>query len=463
MAWYLYSSYVIGKGYVSTEILNQTGNLQWTSDSDTLAVTLTFDSALDLAEGRSHLILKREGNKDPIFMGVVTKKENKKNISTYTAQDYAFYLNKNEEDLIQFNNANAKQAIYSLLGKYGIGGAVTTLNTTINKVYKGKTVSDIIDDILDQCTKELGQEVVKEMRGNVLWIDKVSNLKADCKYVMDDDYSVTRSMEEMYNNVSVIASEESDKGVYANARDNNTIGIFGLLSKVLSIDASNASQAQNVANKYLDNYNATKRELTVTLTDVEGCENITAKRSIPISVSKYGVQGYYKVKSAQHTLNNGIYKIAVTIDFSGATFVDPPELAAAGNSSQTTISSVSGSVSGKASDIIAYAKQFLGVPYVSGGGNPPKSFDCSSFVAYVFNHFGYNLTAYTWDMIKQGTQVNMSDIQPADMVFFDNTGHVGIYIGNDQFIHCPHTGDVVKISTFSGYYANECNAVVRVI
>lgn len=460
MSWYLYSSYVIGKGYVSTDILDQTGNLQWSNDSDTLAVTLTFDSALDLAEGRSHLILKRD--KNIVFAGVITKKENKKNTSSYTAQDYAFYLNKNEEDIIQFNGTNAKQAIYSLLGKYGIGGAVTPLTTVINKVYKGKTVSEIIDDIMDQCTKELGEEVVKEMRGNVLWIDKVSNLKVDCNYVMGDDYSVTRSMEEMYNNVYVITNEESDKNSYANAQDKDMISIFGLLSKVLSIDKGNIAQAQNVANKYLDNYDATKRELTVTLTDIEGCEGIRAKRSIPISISKYGIQGYYKVKSAQHSLNDGVYKIAVTIDFSSATFVDPPELTAA-TSSETSTSSVSGSTSSKASDIIAYAKQFLGVPYVSGGGNPPSSFDCSSYVAYVFNHFGYNLDSYTYSMINQGTKVSMSNIQPCDMVFFFNTGHVGMYIGNDQFIHCPHTGDVVKISTFSGYYANNCNAVVRVI
>lgn len=72
-----------------------------------------------MAEGRSHLVLKKSDK--VIFAGLVTQKINKDKTSSYTAQDYSFYLNKNEEDIIQFNGSSAKQAIYSLLGKYGIG------------------------------------------------------------------------------------------------------------------------------------------------------------------------------------------------------------------------------------------------------------------------------------------------------------------------------------------------------
>lgn len=460
MAWYLYSTYIIGDtgatNSTPVDILSKCNNLSWTNDSDTLAVTLTFDSILDLAEGRSHLVLKK--NSKEVWAGLVTKKTNKDKTSSYTAQDYAFYLNKNEEDIIQFNGTNAKQAIYSLLGKYGIGGACTTLDKGINKVYKGKKVSEIIDDILDQCTKEIGEEVVKEMRGNVLWIDRVSNLKIDCEYKVGNDFSVTRSMEEMVNNVYVITNEESDKnGAYANAQDSNSISAFGLLSKVISIDKANTSQSKNIADKYLFNYNATKKELTVTLLDIENCEDIRAKRKIPITIKKYGVDGYFKVKSAQHSLANNIHKINVTIDFSGVTFKDPPELTEA----QTSSANSTTTSNSKHSEIIAYAKKFLGVPYVSGG-KTPDGFDCSGFVSYVFKNFGYELTPYTYDMINEGTKVDVSSIQQCDLVFFDNTAHVGIYIGNDQFIHSPNIGDVVKISQFSGYYEDNCNAVVRV-
>lgn len=63
-------------------------------------------------------------------------------------------------------------------------------------------------------------------------------------------------------------------------------------------------------------YDKTKKEMTVTLLDIENCEDIRANRKIYIPVKKYGMDGYYRIKSAQHTLNNNTHKIAVTIDFS---------------------------------------------------------------------------------------------------------------------------------------------------
>lgn len=453
--WSLYSTYIIGdSGATNTEpkdILGYCNNLSWTNDCDTLAVTLTFDSILDLAEGRSHIMLKRDDK--TFFVGIVVSKTNKDKTSSYTVMDYAMYLNRNEISVIQFNNANAKQALEQLCNKYSIPHAITPLNTVINKIYKGKKVSEIIDDILELCKNEIGEDVIKEMRGNVLWIDKVSNLKVTCKYKVGNDFSITRSMEDMVNYVDVITNEEDDKSSYAHAYDDNNIKIFGMLSKVISIDKENISQAQNIADKYLANYNATKKELTVTLLDVEGCEEIRAKRMIPITISKYGVDGYYKVKSAQHSLSNNIHKINVTLDFSGISFKDPVEL--------TNTNSSDAKKANKHGEIIEYAKKFLGVPYVSGG-KTPNGFDCSGFVSYVFKNSGYSLTPYTYDMINEGTQVSLSEIQTCDLVFFFNTEHVGIYIGGDQFIHAPHTGDVVKISQFSGYYEDNCNAVVRV-
>ncbi len=53
-----------------------------------------------------------------------------------------------------------------------------------------------------------------------------------------------------------------------------------------------------------------------------------------------------------------------------------------------------------------------------------------------------------------GVPVRRSQLQPGDLVFFDGLGHEGLYVGNNQFIHAPHTGDVVKISSISGWYAS---------
>jgi len=463
--WRFFTNYLVGHSYKDyIDVTKYCSNWAWTDDKDTIAQTLTFDSILDFAEGRSHIILKK-GDKT-IIAGVVTQKPQKKNSCNYTAQDYSFYLNKDQIKVYQFNGEDAKSCIYRILEDNNVGGACMTLNTKISKLYWGKTYIDIIKDILEQCKAEIGEDIFMEMRGTVLWIDKVSNLKLNCKYIMGNDYTVTRNMENMCNYVIVSnSSTGSESGestsppsILATLRDDKNIQIFGRMSKILQVEGQNEAQARTTGQNYLNNFDATNREVTVTLLDVVNGENIRANRQMPLDISKYGVKGYYKIKNAQHTLKGGTHKVQVTIDFSGASFEDNTVYKTPTGSS---IKASNGN--SKADEIISYAKQFLGRPYEHGGGNPPNSFDCSSFVSYVFSHFGINLTAYTYDMINQGTRISISNIQPGDVLFFYNTGHCGIYIGNDQFIHAPHTGDVVKISTFSGSYSSVCNAAIRVI
>jgi cell wall-associated NlpC family hydrolase len=73
---------------------------------------------------------------------------------------------------------------------------------------------------------------------------------------------------------------------------------------------------------------------------------------------------------------------------------------------------------------------------------------------YVYAQLGIQLPHYAAAQFGFGTPVPRDQLQPGDLVFFDGLGHVGIYIGANQFVHAPQTGDVVKISTISGWYAS---------
>lgn len=110
------------------------------------------------------------------------------------------------------------------------------------------------------------------------------------------------------------------------------------------------------------------------------------------------------------------------------------------------------------SAIVEYAKQYLQYKYVSGGASPSTGFDCSGFTQYVYKHFGISLYRSSKDQIKNGVVVEKSDLQPGDLVIFNNDtntaiGHVGIYVGDGNFIHASNPSDGVKITTLlSGYY-----------
>jgi peptidoglycan DL-endopeptidase CwlO len=103
--------------------------------------------------------------------------------------------------------------------------------------------------------------------------------------------------------------------------------------------------------------------------------------------------------------------------------------------------------------VVGIAMRYLGVPYRWGGASP-SGFDCSGLVVYVFAQMGVSLPHSSYSQYGMGTPVSIGQLQPGDLVFFSGASHVGIYIGGGQFIHAPHTGDVVKISSLSGYYSS---------
>jgi len=102
---------------------------------------------------------------------------------------------------------------------------------------------------------------------------------------------------------------------------------------------------------------------------------------------------------------------------------------------------------------VAIAKHYLGVPYVWGGADPLNGFDCSGLTKFVYAQLGVQLPHYAASQWNMGHRVDSGQLQPGDLVFFeprfDGPGHVGIYIGNDQFIAAPHTGDVVRTGSLS--------------
>jgi cell wall-associated NlpC family hydrolase len=114
----------------------------------------------------------------------------------------------------------------------------------------------------------------------------------------------------------------------------------------------------------------------------------------------------------------------------------------------------------KAQQALAIAQQYLGTPFVWGGASPATGFDDPGLVQYAYGQVGVQLPRTTSDQFTVGTPVSAAELHPGDLVFFqDPSGyvfHVGLFAGNGQFLHAPHTGDVIKYSSLSEpYYAQQ--------
>ncbi len=118
--------------------------------------------------------------------------------------------------------------------------------------------------------------------------------------------------------------------------------------------------------------------------------------------------------------------------------------------------------------IVDFALQYLGCPYV-WGGNGPNCFDCSGLTKYVYANFGYSLNRTASAQLSNGVPVSRSELQPGDLVFFNThrvstpVSHVGIYIGGDRFVHASTNSYAVEIDSLSGHYANTYVYARRII
>ena len=151
------------------------------------------------------------------------------------------------------------------------------------------------------------------------------------------------------------------------------------------------------------------------------------------------------------------------INYNGSVgYVSSQYLSATSSGSTSTSSSVD--------KVISYAKSLLGKPYV-WGAQGPSSFDCSGYTYYVFkNSANITLPRVSQDQSNYGTYVSRSNLRAGDLVFFDTSGandgnvsHVGIYLGNNQFIHASSSKKKVVISEMTSYYSEAFVRARRVL
>jgi hypothetical protein len=119
-------------------------------------------------------------------------------------------------------------------------------------------------------------------------------------------------------------------------------------------------------------------------------------------------------------------------------------------------------------NLVDYARNFLNIRYVYGGSSP-QGFDCSGFTCYIFSKFGYVLPRRALEQVEIGEPVLKEELQPGDLLFFitlsaKQINHVGIYLGNGNFIHASSGAGSVRISTLNeSYYQKRFQCARRIL
>ncbi len=117
-------------------------------------------------------------------------------------------------------------------------------------------------------------------------------------------------------------------------------------------------------------------------------------------------------------------------------------------------------------DVVVRAMGLIGVPYQWGGNNPREGFDCSGLVTHVYREaIGMRLPRTSRLISERGRQVRRTRLAPGDLVFFNTTrqsfSHVGIYVGDDRFVHAPSSGSLVRVESMEVRYWRQRYAGAR--
>ena len=167
---------------------------------------------------------------------------------------------------------------------------------------------------------------------------------------------------------------------------------------------------------------------------------------------------------------NGLWKVTILAGL--IAFAVPPALAAEEPAETITAAPAASAAGGNyldsARELVIRALALIGVNYKWGGNTPDDGLDCSGLVSHVFREVaGIVLPRDSRAMSKVGEKVGKSDLQPGDLVFFNTLrrpfSHVGIYIGEQRFVHAPSRGGEVEVSDLhSRYWQKHYNGARRV-
>lgn len=312
------------------DVSDMIGNLTWRDTVDTLGVEVNFDLPVnrydkdfeflyDITLGDPIQILNDKG--ETLVQAIIVTENPNGKITNFTAYDMAWYLNKSTV-IKQFKKMMGNDCVKSLCKEIGINVEVSGLDTKIDKIYNDKTISDVIKDIIEQCSQFNSKKFFIEFDNGTLKVMPYQKIKVFGTFEIQKDkfinineniggVSLSKSIIDMKNSVLVITENKGAIRIVGQEQDNKSIEKYGKLQEVIKLDEKEFSKANLVAKNELKKLNKITEDFSI---DVLGNDGVKSGRVIDINLEMFNIKGEYLIKESNHTISNNIHKVSLKLE-----------------------------------------------------------------------------------------------------------------------------------------------------
>lgn len=394
-----------------------------------------------------------------LFRGFVYEREKSSgNSMSFLCYDYCAKLN---DIKVSYNikNESASSIYNKVLSEYGLNkGDIVGASTPISKVFLGTTIYDMVMSAYTEESKATGKKYMLYSKGDKFCsmekgITKLKLSFEEGKNILSSNFK--ESVSNMVNKV-LIVNDNGNK--VSEVKNDEWLKTYGLFQDVYKQQEDKDASAE--ARSMLNGINQ-----SCSLTGFGDITCITGY-GVEVKDNYTGLVGLFYIDSDTHTWSGGNYTVDLELNFKNimnevSAGQDEQTESSSNSSDLSSLSDSSSnnssesSVNEKANKALAFCKGKLGTPYLWGGTGP--RYDCSGLMMKAYDSVGISLPRTSKQQSTFGKAVSKNNLQVGDLVFFGSpVRHVGMYVGNNQYIHSPKTGDVVKISSLSSRKDYNC-------
>ena len=385
-----------------------------------------------------------------LFRGFVYEREKSSdNAMSFLCYDYCAKLNDIKVSR-NIKNQTASTLYNNFLAEYGLNkGDIIQTNAGVNKVFLGVTAYDMIMTAYTEEAKTTGKKYMLYSKGDKFCASEKGIVKLKLSFEEGKNILSSSFKESVSNMVNKVLIVDENGNKVSEVKNDEWLKTYGLFQDVYKEQEGKDSNAE--AKAILKDI-----EQTCSLTGFGDTTCITGY-GVQVKDTYTGLVGLFYIDSDTHTWEGGNYTINLELNFKNIM-----DEVSAGQDEQTETSSTSSSGNSSSSSsssigdkLVSLAKSKLGCKYV-WGATGPNQFDCSGLTSWCYKQVGISIPRTSLEQSKGGKAVSKSNLQHGDLLFWKTTsaevGHVGMYIGNNQFIHAPNKSKPVKCDSLSNSY-----------